>query len=938
MSVRNPNNYNQMSNSYQSIYQDQKNPFSKFWSFENKRLEFPFLKVSVFIEKAESRLMLHDTDGRSFSFSFLNHGKVLSSPPPNALYLDVGNRFCRGILDHHQWQRKQKDREIIRNHSAASMVYRFPEKMPEVGEGEKLTTIEIYLPKRPGFDAVTATYLAVYYLSKNHFPMGAQFITDYARMQDEGNTPYVDKYPLSTSPSAILYIANAICRKFLLQSKENNNIDNDQIVDNLMLINGLAVLEHLFAEFHRSKLDENATLNNFNNLIHKRFQHKEFKLFTDAIKSDYLKYLDDVKRAETFIVTAQYNDVKGLCKQMRDLVNNPRPQTSKQLLQILKNRIPRLSNPEDELLSETYGWMLKKMVRQEKNQNIQKNLEDSIQKVELIEKLSQLKQKTDSKNSISKTETTYKDINAEMIVLENPESVLFKEWARTDGLHCCKELKKKGFAVIFSIFTGSDIPKGNRFVISVNPRSNITLKSLSQKLQREEQRSRRQTHLIRLGEHNRPGYENPDPWFDGRGTIMEDTIVDTPISGTLINKKRVKQIVFKELKARENIFSGNLCFISKINTDRFAIDGGQKIGTKLDEDKRLDYRRYFYRKFYDFLSPRFLWIDFSKLQETGIKVPRILEEKTEDKDVLVELLGIQIIKGQGASSILSINYSVTSRSGLDVFPFTDNLSSHICKRIDDEINKEIFKTLDGSSEEDDKHLLSFYKIGEGKQFYKTVEMVQETPGAYSEIFLQKSSFSIPQKNQYNEFYLIVQTVAMYAFYLKDYIITIDSEIEEHMRRQPSLKEIKLLRQSLIRFLSQDYLVETASLGRYSEIWKRFLKKFELSKYIEEAKWQCTEISNYYIENQSLKTNLGVAILSWLVAPISIVLGILQLYPQKLKPLVIGSWQIDPTLFWLGSTLLFSLVSYLAFQSLWPFIKKKWTKIREWKNHKFGRAL
>ena len=149
-------------------------------------------------------------------------------------------------------------------------------------------------------------------------------------------------------------------------------------------------------------------------------------------------------------------------------------------------------------------------------------------------------------------------------------------------------------------------------------------------------------------------------------------------------------------------------------------------------------------------------------------------------------------------------------------------------------------------------------------------------------------------------------------------------IEEYMKdKHPRLGKIESLRQALIRFLSQDYSVETTPIARYSEIWKRFLEKFEVDKYIQEAKWQCTEISNYYIENQSFKTSRGVAILSWIIAPISIVMAILQLNSEKLKPIVIGNWYIDPTFFWLGVTLFFSFIGYISFPRLWNFFYYLW---------------
>jgi hypothetical protein len=296
MSKQNQNDQNQMGVPYQLIYQDPQNPFANFWNAETRRMEFPFLEVSAFIEKASHRLVLQNTDGRHFSFGFLNHGEVVSSPLPNTLYLDVGNRFRKGMLDHHQWEKNLEKRRIIRNHSASSLVYHFPQMITEAIEGERSASIEIYLPKQPDFDSVAAAYLAVYYLIRRCFPTGSRFISDYTRMQDEGNTPYVDKFTLVTSPSAILYMANAINEKSLLQHNKISEITNkgfSHILDNLMLLNGLAILDRILAEFNRKNLDEDEPPIIYYTHIHKLFQRKEFSSFTDAIENDYLKYLED---------------------------------------------------------------------------------------------------------------------------------------------------------------------------------------------------------------------------------------------------------------------------------------------------------------------------------------------------------------------------------------------------------------------------------------------------------------------------------------------------------------------------------------------------------------------------------------------------------------------------------------------------------------------
>jgi hypothetical protein len=282
MSEQNQEGQNQVEDPFQAIYREPQNLFANLWDTETRQVEFPFLEVTALISNKEAshQLVLQDAGGWRFSIGFHIYGKVVSDLAPNTLCLDVGNRFCKGILDHHQQEKKPDKKAIVRTNSAASLVYRFPHMITEAIEEKKSTSISIYLHKRPDFDAVTAAYLAVYYLVHQRFPGGSRFIADYARMLDEGNTPYLEKFTLAASPSAILYMANTISKKSLLRHRniiEINDGDFRHILDNLMFLNGLAVLDRIFAEFHRKGLDENDPRVSYH--IHRLFSAASSSLF-----------------------------------------------------------------------------------------------------------------------------------------------------------------------------------------------------------------------------------------------------------------------------------------------------------------------------------------------------------------------------------------------------------------------------------------------------------------------------------------------------------------------------------------------------------------------------------------------------------------------------------------------------------------------------------
>jgi hypothetical protein len=50
----------------------------------------------------------------------------------------------------------------------------------------------------------------------------------------------------------------------------------------------------------------------------------------------------------------------------------------------------------------------------------------------------------------------------------------------------------------------------------------------------------------RLGQ-NRPGYDSPDPWYDGRSPLHQYTIIDSPRDGTVIGMEDILSILYSYL-------------------------------------------------------------------------------------------------------------------------------------------------------------------------------------------------------------------------------------------------------------------------------------------------------------------------------------------------------------------------------------------------------
>ena len=109
------------------------------------------------------------------------------------------------------------------------------------------------------------------------------------------------------------------------------------------------------------------------------------------------------------------------------------------------------------------------------------------------------------------------------LVLFKPKSLFFKYFARDIGYELL-------------IVKWSD----KRVVISLKPDSFYTLKEVGEKLNKAE-KLKREKLKIKLNEPNRPGYDMPDPWYDGRGHNY--TIVDSPRMGTFLSLEEILNIL-----------------------------------------------------------------------------------------------------------------------------------------------------------------------------------------------------------------------------------------------------------------------------------------------------------------------------------------------------------------------------------------------------------
>jgi serine/threonine protein kinase len=134
--------------------------------------------------------------------------------------------------------------------------------------------------------------------------------------------------------------------------------------------------------------------------------------------------------------------------------------------------------------------------------------------------------------------------------VQNPDDqercIFFKDWARSD-----RERSTGGAGFLgLSVFMTETPRNARRCIVSVTPDSGASLRTLAGLLDQAESERRLQVH----GEDDRvidpatgsrkpprAGYNNADPWYDGRAHGF--TIVDSPRSGTLLTADEIEAIV-----------------------------------------------------------------------------------------------------------------------------------------------------------------------------------------------------------------------------------------------------------------------------------------------------------------------------------------------------------------------------------------------------------
>jgi hypothetical protein len=371
-------------------------------------------------------------------FAFVGHGEQVppGGPPPDRLYLDVGNDRRPGVIDSHQVESPYTG-------STARLILAHPELVCGAAQPgrDPAAPFTIVLHKQPDLDCVASAYLAIARLATGAFPEGAEALARYVDKVDDG------ALGASLANPGSLYAAYQIVIDRLARQRWQDEHERYRA----SVEAGLALVEFVVAQRLQTDLPLTAV---------------------DALGCPGLFQPEDRQALEA--------DAARYRQKLAD------PATCA--------RQVRLRLPGE------YGGTL------------------------AVEAL------------------LVRDVQG----ISDPQRCLFfKDWARTDAERAGNG---RGF-IALSVFQSEKTRQIRRAILSVTPDSGVSLRGLGARLDRAEadrrcaiygEDDRRIDPISGASLPSRSGYDNADPWYDGRAHGY--TIVDAPRSGTRLTADEIEAI------------------------------------------------------------------------------------------------------------------------------------------------------------------------------------------------------------------------------------------------------------------------------------------------------------------------------------------------------------------------------------------------------------
>ena len=200
------------------------------------------------------------------------YGSDLTSEPEK-LALDVGNRLCPGVIDHHQ---PGADDECT-----TSLILKYPQYVQDHLKDVPMEEVTIITHVSPDLDAVTSAFFVHALLSSNHFPPFAEVIASYVRDVDMG---ICFRHP--NTVVTVYSVFTALCE--LIRKEAGVKEWSGEDVYRMRMECGFHLWEYVITvmdeqtELHDSKVFEG---------------DHPFQEAVDMVKEDYASYLQDLKKS-----------------------------------------------------------------------------------------------------------------------------------------------------------------------------------------------------------------------------------------------------------------------------------------------------------------------------------------------------------------------------------------------------------------------------------------------------------------------------------------------------------------------------------------------------------------------------------------------------------------------------------------------------------------
>ena len=381
-------------------------------------------------------------DELNVTFKFVRNGTTAEqTPETNTIWIDVGNKMEKGIIDHHG---EEKDDSVC----ATEMVYKHPELvLQNITNPNELTIVGHILPD---FDCVASAYLVKKLAENGELTLEMEKVVEYAKLTDTGkiNPGRNDvKNPYS--------ILNAFA-----YMPDNQNVSFDELNNNIMK-NGFRLIDYCL---ERIKQNPELTFDSLELIGDNSPFLEEIKLLEQASK-EYEKVLETADKTELTLPTLDGKSKKEPAIFVNDI-------------------------PENELARD-----------------------------------------------------------------------MMKNWLRDDGFVFTSIPVYDSHS--FRTYDGQVLKdvKTSRVILSVAPGKGVNLEGLGKNIEDNESEKCAELGIIRYSKgrdgsisyENRPGYESPDPWYDGRGHNYE--IIDGPMSGSVLTIEEINKIAKEYSKHIEKAYT-----------------------------------------------------------------------------------------------------------------------------------------------------------------------------------------------------------------------------------------------------------------------------------------------------------------------------------------------------------------------------------------------